>query len=214
MSELQAPKLEPELEAKYKVRFETILNPLAVAVENQLKAYLVGVDRIDRVCARPKSVKKFIGKAGKLHEGSLKYREPLRQIQDQIGARIVTFYNTDVETVAPLVTQYYSKREFTSHVPESESEFGYEGKHFILNIPRDLYPATFDIDLMPDVFELQVKTLFQHAWAEAEHDLAYKPEVELDTNDKRLFEPLRVCRRPNSLRDWVHEQEAGTEVFA
>jgi hypothetical protein len=27
-------------------------------------------------------------------------------------------------------------------------------------------------------------------------------------------EPPRVCRRPNSLRDWVHEQEAYSEVFA
>jgi ATP-dependent DNA helicase RecQ len=28
------------------------------------------------------------------------------------------------------------------------------------------------------------------------------------------YEPPRVCRRPNSLRDWVHEQEAYSEVFA
>jgi hypothetical protein len=27
-------------------------------------------------------------------------------------------------------------------------------------------------------------------------------------------EPPRVCRRPYSLRDWGHEQEADTEVFA
>lgn len=171
----------------YRIRFETILEPLAAAIETQLKSYLEGIPRIDRVCARPKSVKKFIEKASKLKGGALKYAEPLRDIQDQVGARIVTFYNSDVETVAPFITQYYSKREFTSHTPESESEFGYVGKHFILNIPRDLFPTAFDMDLMPDVFELQVKTLFQHAWAEAEHDLAYKPEVELDTDDKRLF---------------------------
>ena len=135
----------------------------------------------------PKVCKKFLEKAAKLKDGELKYKEPRRAVQDQIGARVVTFYNTDVERVWPLATQYYSKREYTSHVPESESEFGYVGKHFILNIPRDLYPTAFDFDLMPDVFELQVKTLFQHAWAEAEHDLAYKPEVELDADEKRLF---------------------------
>ena len=31
---------------------------------------------------------------------------------------------------------------------------------------------------------------------------------------RRLAEPPRVCRRLHSLRDWGHEQEAYTEVFA
>jgi ppGpp synthetase/RelA/SpoT-type nucleotidyltranferase len=34
-------------------------------------------------------------------------------------------------------------------------------------------------------FELQIKTLFQHAWSEAEHDLGYKPTTILTSAQKK-----------------------------
>ena len=38
-----------------------------------------------------------------------------------------------------------------------------------------------DRERTPRFFELQVKTLFQHAWSEASHDIAYKPDVPLSS---------------------------------
>jgi len=65
-------------------------------------------------------------------------------------------------------------------VPDSESEFGYFGKHFILKIPKEV-GASGDIKF----FELQIKTLFQHSWAEANHDIFYKSRIKLSQTQKR-----------------------------
>ena len=45
----------------------------------------------------------------------------------------------------------------------------------------------FSGDFEPKVFELQAKTVFRHAWGEADHDLGYKPRNELNHEQKRLI---------------------------
>ena len=39
--------------------------------------------------------------------------------------------------------------------------------------------------MVPAFFELQIKTLFQHAWSEADHDLGYKPGANMLTSDEK-----------------------------
>lgn len=54
-------------------------------------------------------------------------------------------------------------------------------------LPGDVIPEGVDRSLVPTFFELQVKTLFQHAWSEANHDLGYKSSKALtDDQIRRL----------------------------
>jgi ppGpp synthetase/RelA/SpoT-type nucleotidyltranferase len=85
----------------------------------------------------------------------------------------------DVEKVSTVIDSYYRRIELKELVPESLNEFGYVGKHYILAFPEDLFADSADRTKHPQFFELQIKTLFQHAWSEAEHDLGYKPEEPL-----------------------------------
>lgn len=173
------------LKETYTLRRDKILVPLAARIEDHLKNLLGSFARIDRISARAKSVERFLGKAAKLEDGKPKYEDPLNQIQDQVGARIVTFYASDVERIRLEVEKYFKYIESQKIVPESEKEFGYEGRHFILFVPEDLIDDTVSRDESVDLFELQIKTLFQHAWSEAEHDLGYKPSVKLTSDQKR-----------------------------
>jgi putative GTP pyrophosphokinase len=173
------------LREAYAARQGTRLLPLAA----RLKAHLLGLfgtyPGIDRISVRAKSVDRFVAKAEKQTGGNPKYSDPLNQIQDQLGARIVTFYKSDVDKLTEEIKKYFRYIESRQIVPDSEREFGYEGRHFILFIPRDVFDDSVREDESITFFELQIKTVFQHAWSEAEHDLGYKPSGELTSDQKR-----------------------------
>jgi ppGpp synthetase/RelA/SpoT-type nucleotidyltranferase len=174
-----------DLKTIYTERYFRALVPLAKSIESELQDTLRDFPRIDRVGARAKSVDRFLQKAAKVENGILKYTDPIKQIQDQVGARIITFYLNDVITVSDYIRKYYSPIEIKQHIPDSEKEFGYFGKHFIFLIPDELKPSKVPSSLIPNFFELQVVTLFQHAWSEAEHDISYKPTCKLNNAQLR-----------------------------
>jgi putative GTP pyrophosphokinase len=91
----------------YAARWERVLLPLANRLEVHLKGLFDGFPRIDRISVRAKNVDRFVMKAQKQENGKPKYDDPLNQIQDQIGARIVTFYTSDVECVRTEVEKYF-----------------------------------------------------------------------------------------------------------
>jgi ppGpp synthetase/RelA/SpoT-type nucleotidyltranferase len=160
---------------------------LAHNINEHIHDLLQDQPRVDRISARAKDVDRFLKKATSQIEGLPKYSEPLNQIQDQIGARIVVFYESDVGRIDAFVKRYFTAIEYRRVVPDSESEFGYFGQHLVLVLPSDIVEEEMDKGLIPGFFELQIKTLFQHAWSEADHDLAYKPgDMPLTGEQKRL----------------------------
>lgn len=175
-----------DLAVAYRERFEKVLRPLAASIEAHLRDHVGSEPRIDRISARAKSVDRFLQKARATVNGEPKYSDPLRQIQDQIGARIITFYVSDVTRIAEVVRRYYRPIETRTLIPETPWQFGYFGLHHVLLTPSDAINTSMDKAIVPEFFELQIKTLFQHAWSEANHDLGYKPGlVPLDPDAER-----------------------------
>jgi len=169
----------------YAKRFP-LLEKVACKIKDDLKVKVKKCLRIDNISARAKSIERFTIKAKRVNEdGSLKYDDPINQIQDQIGVKIVTFYLSDVDEIEKIIKDYYTPIEHKKVAPDNIKEFGYEGKHLILFIEDWHIGNGVDEKDIPNYFELQIKTLFQHAWAECEHDLGYKSDKPLNKEDKR-----------------------------
>lgn len=185
---------EDEIRKKYTERYEA-LKYAANDIKDDIEKYLPDKKHfhIDRIDTRAKDIDRFVVKATKkikdeqTKEEKLKYENPLSQIQDQVGARILVLYLDDVEKLGEAIKEYYSVFEDLVKEPENDHEFKYFGRHFILTFPREIREK-YGKENIPVAFELQIKTLFQYAWSECEHDLNYKPYGrEIDKEGQRLL---------------------------
>jgi ppGpp synthetase/RelA/SpoT-type nucleotidyltranferase len=171
--------------AEYERRYHAFLNKIANNLEALLLDHLRDVPDIDRIVARAKSPDRFAEKARRTENGQPKYQRPLTEIQDQVGGRVIVFYLDDVRTVKEVIMRYFQPIEARELVPESQWAFGYFGQHFVLPLPRDVVPKDVNLEDVPRFCELQIKTLFQHAWSEANHDLGYKAKRTLLPEQER-----------------------------
>jgi ppGpp synthetase/RelA/SpoT-type nucleotidyltranferase len=146
------------------------LKELAAQLQALATDTLDGVPHIDRVTFRAKDTKSFIEKA--LDRGKA-YASPLEDIEDQVAGRILVLFRSDIDVVLDALRQTFNPVESKRKEPEEEVEFGYESHHLVLMIPPTQRPAEKET-LLPVSFELQVRTLFMHAWAEPQHKLDYK----------------------------------------
>ena len=171
----------------YGNKFDTLAS-VAFELEKFLTSMLSDQSHIDRISCRAKSPESFANKAAEVLEDGVtpKYSVPLVQVQDQIGARILVLYLADVEVVRSAAERYFAPIEQQERIPDSPSAFGYVSYHGIFALPDDVIPEYNSNYVIPRFFELQIKTLFQHAWAEANHDLVYKPHWELTLDQQRL----------------------------
>lgn len=108
--------------------------------------------------------------AGKLELKGAKYKT-LADITDILGLRVITFYIDDVDKVASAVERLFAVDWDNSvdkrKVHEIDS-FGYLSLHYICSMEG-----------FPYRFEIQMRTVLQHAWANMNHDTGYKSGVEV-----------------------------------
>ncbi len=138
---------------------------------------------------RAKSVASFAAKAARTVDGRLLYPDPLTEITDQIGVRVITYVHSDVAAVAGVFDDQLDLIDDRDMGEETASEgrFGYASRHLLVAV-TDTPPATYD-DLAGHRASIQVRTVLQHAWAEFEHDIRYKgtvPEEHAPDLDRRF----------------------------
>jgi putative GTP pyrophosphokinase len=173
-----------DVETIYRGRLP-LLEALAGSLEREVQNHLRELAHIDRIVFRAKAPESYIVK---VYERRVDppYTAPLLEVEDQVGGRVTVFFLDDVDIVRERLRHLFGEVELAERRPEKVTEFDYEGFHAVYNIPPQCKPEGWeDRDDLPATFELQVRTLFQHAWAEPQHDIAYKPTVELTFDERR-----------------------------
>jgi ppGpp synthetase/RelA/SpoT-type nucleotidyltranferase len=131
------------------------------------------------VSGRTKSIPSFAEKAVRVADGVRLYADPLREIGDQLGVRVITYVRADVAAVADLLADQVVVTDDRDLGRETASEgrFGYASRHLqiTLDSAREGQPAY--AHLRGRNVQVQIRTVLQHAWAEFEHDIRYKGTV-------------------------------------
>ncbi|MGV8910080.1 MAG: DUF429 domain-containing protein [Propionicimonas sp.] len=128
---------------------------------------------------RGKSVASFAAKTSKAVDGLPLYPDPLRDITDQIGARVITYVTSDVAAVADVVKDQLGvvRDVDLGQATASEGRFGYVSRHLQVALdPVWLGALPADLVRVPSA-QIQIRTVLQHAWAEFEHDIRYKGTI-------------------------------------
>ena len=131
------------------------------------------------VTGRAKSVASFAAKAARTVDGRLSFADPLREITDQIGVRVITYVQSDVQAVVDLLEDQVVVHEDRDMGQETASEgrFGYASRHLLVGLdPGRANQADHQL-LHGRQAQVQIRTVLQHAWAEFEHDIRYKGSI-------------------------------------
>jgi GTP pyrophosphokinase len=163
------PNFEQTYNAVYRPKFLAFVPRLVSLVDDLLHTTGISFAQID---SRVKTTESFLHKIERKA-----YDDPFREVKDLAGIRVVTYYQDDVLRVAEMF-----RSEF--HVDEDESsdkleeldvsEFGYRSFHLVCSLGekrRSLVEWQAFDNLS---FEVQVRSVLQHAWASISHKLDYK----------------------------------------
>ena len=143
------------------------------------------------VTGRAKSVASFATKAARVVDGEPAFPDPLRDITDVIGVRVITYVHSDVAAVADLLGDQVVVHDDRDMGRETASQgrFGYASRHLLIGLDavRESQPA-YEL-LRERSTQVQIRTVLQHAWAEFEHDIRYKgtiPDEHVPDFDRRF----------------------------
>jgi putative GTP pyrophosphokinase len=180
--ERSKPTSAAEWYAGHQSLYDEFAKKLAALIEDLLKEEGIAYHS---VTGRAKTVASYRAKA------SLdKYDDPLSQIKDMAGIRIIAYVDSEAKAAAKYIQQHFTV--IPEHSDDASGRLGvdrvgYRSLHFVCTLGPDRRELPEFRRFRDIEFELQVRTILQHAWAEIEHDRNYKFAGVLPDELKRRF---------------------------
>ena len=156
-----------------------VYSEMAEIIPEKLKGFFDDAGLI--VAAVEHRVKTEGSLTGKLQLKGGKYSS-IYDITDIIGIRVITFYIDDVDKVASVLERLFEidwENSVDKRKAHETDSFGYLSLHYICRIPEKSYSDPEHPEINKIRFEVQMRTVLQHAWANMNHDTGYKSGVEI-----------------------------------
>jgi putative GTP pyrophosphokinase len=109
----------------------------------------------------------------------------LWDITDLIGLRVITYFEDGVDRVGHVVESKLPvtfEHSVDKRRRKDANTFGYRSLHYVCRLGDGFPPRA--------CFEVQVRTVLEHAWAEIEHDLGYKARDAVPISTRRRLNRL------------------------
>lgn len=192
---IEAYPSEAAIRAAYRSRVR-MLSAAARTLRREIEDHLQGNDDVVLVQSRAKGVEEFVSKAMRpkgwpevrrapksvAPSKWRKYAYPLREVQDQVGCRVVVKSPKARALVAQTLARHYGHLEKGYKVHRDPRVFGYAAHHVVCPTPL---PMRAKRGIGIEAFEIQIVTLFQFAWSQMEHAVGYKPHDQLTREQRR-----------------------------
>ena len=173
-------------------RYEDFASAVKEILVQAFKVKEIGVSSVDPRAKEPESFETKAKTPSEIDQREPKYPNPLQDITDLAGVRVITFFPRAVEAAGDCIRAEFEvlKHNDLSRTLHQQERFGYQSEHYIVKLSSERialpeYSRHFDL-----VAEIQVRTILQHAWAEIEHDIQYKSSITTPSTIRRRFMAL------------------------
>ncbi len=184
----KAPNISIEKQVKFVEKFKHVREDYveyADLLNKILNQAVSNISILAIVQTRPKCIISFAKKIIRKD----KYTDPLKEVTDLCGARVIVHFQRQVEKICDFIKNNFEIDEENSLDLKSQlkiNEFGYRSVHYIIT-PKKPYIAGVKIPGKFYTFkaEVQIRTLAEHVWADISHDRIYKTELMLPVEWRR-----------------------------
>jgi putative GTP pyrophosphokinase len=113
----------------------------------------------------------------------------LEDVTDIVGCRVITYFEDEVDRVAEIIEKEF-EIDLENSVDKRKIEydrFGYLSLHYVVKFNANRLNLTEYKRFKDYKFEIQIRSILQHSWAEIEHDIGYKGKFSIPDIVKRRF---------------------------
>jgi ppGpp synthetase/RelA/SpoT-type nucleotidyltranferase len=162
------------------VKLGNIVHNILTDIAKELRLTVLAVEH------RVKEEKSLAGKLERKGDGYQSFED----ITDILGARVICFLSDEIDKIGKKVEETFVidwQNSSDKRALIKEDAFGYLSLHYICSLPfGDKWPD----EICGKKFEIQIRTILQHAWSAIQHDIGYKSDFGVPRDINRQFARL------------------------